>query len=353
MPIPLTALLAATLHQVRLAEADPAALARAAELLAAAARGTAPSWAVDGDTLLALDTPVPAGAPGATTVRAALRAHRVARLSLPSGISATQWSDLAVLLASATALYPEPDQFRAAIRAIIPAADVVPADPAEMGEELEAALADLQGAVPRPAAEGVSDNPAVTSSAGERSELSVLLDPLLKAGTAAVARWDWAAIADVMLGMHALEERAAEGERWAITQERHRVISPDVLKRLASHLPEVGPGSPLVRALTATGRDAVEAILELLMEQPGRQARHAYLEALTLARDAEPALLEALQATPAAFLADVIEVIGRRRVERAIPALARFRQHDSGDVRAAAMRALEQIGTPDAIRALR
>jgi HEAT repeat protein len=52
-------------------------------------------------------------------------------------------------------------------------------------------------------------------------------------------------------------------------------------------------------------------------------------------------------------LRDVIEVVGRRRLERAIPTLAAMRHHADERVRTAALRALENIGTSEAIAALR
>jgi hypothetical protein len=349
----LTALLAATLQQVRSAESDPAAMARAADLLARAAGPGPTSWEVEPSRLLVNEVPIPNGAPGVAMVRAALTRHHIRRLTIPGRTDATRWSDLAATLESAGGLYPAPEHFAHAVQAAVPGSDVTLATGAmpEVAEDEGPSPASLHRAPVSPFTEA---EPSLVSRAADRAALSVRLEPLIEAGMAAAQRWDWDGIATMLLKLHALEGNANDAERWIIAQERHRVVTSDVLQGLVRELPSLGAGASLSRAFTTLGGDAVEAILEALADEPSRQARHSYLAALVSVEHAEPALLEALApSTPAVVLRDVIEVVGRRRIERAVPTLAAMRHHADERVRTAAMRALEDIGTAEAMAALR
>lgn len=353
MPIPLTALLAATLQQVRSAESDPAAMARAAELLARAAGPGPASWEVEPSRLLVNDIPIPNGAPGVAMVRAALTRHHIHRLTIPGRTDATRWSDLAATLESAGGLYPTPEHFAHAVEAAVPGSEVTIAVGAmpDVADDDGPSAASLHRAPVSPFTES---EPSLVSRGADRAALSVRLEPLIEAGVAAAQRWDWDGIATMLLKLHDLEAPANDAERWIIAQERQRVVTTDVLQAMVRELPTLGAGSSLARAFTTLGGNAVEAILNALADQPSRPARHSYLAALASVEHAEPAILEALApSTPTAVLRDVIEVVGRRRIERAVPTLAAMRHHADERVRSAAMRALEDIGTAEAIAALR
>ncbi len=286
-------------------------------------------------------------------VRAALTRHHIRQLTIPDHIDAARWSELASTLDSAAGLYPTPEQFAHALQAAVPGTDVsISSDVVQDATpEGEASSAVEQRAPVSPYTEA---EPGLVSEAADRAALSVRLEPLIEAGMAAATRWDWDGIAQMLLELHAIEERVNDAERWIIAQERHRVISPDMLKRMVGELPTLSPGAPLSRGIATLGREGVEAILEALADDPSRQARHSYVAALESIGHAEPALLEALTpTTPTNVLRDVIAVVGRRRLEAAIPTLAALRRHSDERVRTAALRALENIGTAEAIAALR
>jgi hypothetical protein len=349
----LTALLAATLQQVRSAVSDPAAMARAADLLARAAGPGPASWEVEPTRLLVNGVPIPNGAPGVAIVRAALARHRVRQLTVPGHTDATRWSDLAATLDSASGIYATTEQFARAVQAAVPDSEItMSAEPMpDVTPDEGSSAVIFPGAPVSPFTES---EPSLVSRTADRAGLSIRLQPLINAGMAAAARWDWDAIATMLLELHAIEEGANDAERWIIGQERHRVVTTDVLHAMVRELPALGAGAPLSRAFATLGSDAVDAILEALADDPSRQARHSYVGALESIGHAEAALLEALApSTPAGVLRDVIEVVGRRRLERAIPTLAAMRHHADERVRTAALRALENIGTSEAIAALR
>lgn len=354
MPIPLTALLAATLQQVRSAASDPAAMARAAELLAQAAGAGPTSWEVEPSRLLVNGVPIPSGAPGVVMVRAALVRHHIRRLTIPGHTDATHWSDLAVTLESAGGLYATAEHFAHAVQAAVPGAEIG-LDATSASDTTSHREEPDTGVSPR-ASQGrfAVPEPGLVSEGADRAALSVRLEPLIDAGMAAARRWDWDGLAAMLCELHALEATANDAERWIIAQERHRVVTPEVMLGIVRELPSLGPGASLSRAVTTLGRDAVEAILEVLADKPSRQARHTYVTTLESIGQADEALLEALSpTTPAVVLCDVIEVVGRRRVERAVPMLVTLRHHGEEGVRTAALRALEHIGTAEAIAALR
>lgn len=353
MPIPLTALFAATLQQIRSAASDPAALARATDLLARAAGAAPSSWEVEANRILVNGIPVPSGAPGVAIVRAVLIRHHIRHLTVPGHTDAAHWSDLATTLDSAAGLYSTADQFIHALQVAVPGVEVrISAEPMP-GAVTDGGL-DSLSLRDTPRSPFAEREPSLVSEAADRAALSVRLEPLIEAGMAAARRWDWDGIATMLLELHALEVQANDAERWIIAQERHRVVSPAMLQRMVRELPGLSPGAPLARAVASLDGEAVDAILEALGDNPSRQARHSYVTALESIGHAETALLEALSpSTPSEVLRDVIEVVGRRRLERAIPMLASLRHHADERVRTASLRALENIGTAEAIAALR
>lgn len=353
MPIPLTALLAATLQQVRSADADPAAMARATDLLARAAGPGPTSWEVEPTRLVVNGMPIPNGAPGVAIVRAALTRHRLRRLTIPGHTDAAHWSDLATTLDSASGLYQTAEQFTHAMQAAVPGSEVI-VSPKAMPDVAtdEGPSADVL--LRTPVSPFSESEPGLVSRTADRATLSVRLEPLIKAGIAAAGRWDWDGIATMLLELHAMEVHANDAARWIIAQERHRVVSPDLLQRMVREMSTLSPGAPLARAVASLGGEAVDAILAALGDEPSRSARHNYITALESIGHAEPALLEALTpSTPTNVLRDVIAVVGRRRFESAIPTLAALRHHSDERVRTESLRALENIGTAEAIAALR
>lgn len=352
MPVPLTALLAAALHQVRMVQVDPVAVTRSAELLAYATPPGKVTWELDGDGLLVNGTPVPPGAPGAATLRTALRQHRIARLTLPASLSARQWQEVVVVLGSASGIYAGPAQLLHAIHQIAPGTDLLPAPDESAGEGLRVAITDLD----RSTLIGVPERemaPDLTTSSTDRAALSVQLDPLLDRCNEAALAWDWGRLAEGVLELHAMEMAADAGTRSVILQERRRVIPADTLRRFICTLPTVAVGSPIARAISCLGWDGVETLLEALSEGPSRAERRVFIEALIAARDADELLLRALNTTAPVLLSDITEVMGRRRMERAVPQLIKRLHHDDEKVRSATWHALEQIGTPAALAALK
>src|SRR3990172_8948351 len=125
MSTSLTAMLAATLYQVRASDADPASMDEAVTLLARAVNNRPTSLELVSGELFVNDIPLPADAPGVSHVVTMLTDHRLMRLALPAGLETRRWREIAEVLASLPALYPAIDDLGDALRASVPAAVVV------------------------------------------------------------------------------------------------------------------------------------------------------------------------------------------------------------------------------------
>jgi len=125
-----------------------------------------------------------------------------------------------------------------------------------------------------------------------------------------------------------------------------------VLEAMAHQLPD--PNTPLVvgRALRGLGADAADAIVAAMRDAEHRPARRAYVQALAEIPESTETIIAALSGTEPRLLADVADAAGRRALDEAVPALKILLKHHDEEVRTAAWHALEQVGTPEARRAL-
>ncbi len=344
MPVPLIALLAASLHQALSSEVEPADFARAIGLLGRAVGGAPVTLAVVDGRLEVNGTPLPATAPGVEVVLAALAAHRIEWLAIPRAVESPRWSKLIELLASARGLYTNPEQFGEALRLIAPGAEIrgggepgLLRDDELMAFTFGAELGERAARLPL----GASDT--------DRSELSTRLDPLIAAAQLARESGDDEALAEALLKLADLE-RGGGGTTVAL--ERRRLAPPSVLERMARQLPDPATPPIIVRALIGLGAEAADAIVEVLRDATTRTERKAYINTLAEIPEAAETILAALKGTEAQPLADVAEVAGRLAIEATVPALALLLRHHHEEVRTSAWHALEQIGTPAAIEAL-
>lgn len=344
MPVPLIALLAASLHQAQTADVEPADLARAVGLLTRAVGGAPVTLAVTDNGLVVNDTPLPSTAPGVDSVLAVLHAHRIDRLAIPRAVESARWSQLVELLASARGLYTSLEQFGEALRLIAPGAEIHGA--AESGVVSDAPFSGFADAQE-------FGNTATLTTLGasnmDRSELSVRLDPLIASGQHAIAHGDDVALAEVILKLADLEQGSIGA---IVTVERRRLATPSVLQALARHLPDHAMPPVIARALIGLGAEAADAIVEVLRDAATRTERRAYIKTLAEIPEATDTILAALKGNEARPLADAAEVAGRRSLGAAVPALALLLRHHDEEVRTSAWHALEQIGTPAARDAL-
>jgi len=345
MPVPLIAMLAASIHEAQAEGVDPASTTRAITLLARAAEGTPFSLSLAGDDLMVNDARVDPDAPGVMQVRRALGAHQLSRLQLPAGMDTALWHALVEMLASAPGLYPTVGQFAEALQVALPgsiAEGVIGATAAEESPShrvLPSTQFDM-AAAPVP----------LGSPAGERSDLSARLDPLIAQGRDALERRDLATLAETLLQLAALERNT--GDSASVAAERRRLAPPSVLEAMAHQLPD--PNMPLVigRALRGLGAAAADAIVDAMRDEVLRPARRAYINALAEIPDSSETILAALSGTEPHLLSDVAEAAGRRALVEAVPALKILLKHHDEEVRTAAWHALEEIATPEARRAL-
>lgn len=345
MPVPLIALIAASLHEAQVEGADPASTTRAISLLARAAEGTPFTLSVMGDDLLVNDLRVDPGAPGVLQVHRALRSHQLSRLQLPRGMDTTRWHELVEMLASAPGLYPTVGKFAEALLVALPGSV------AEGGADA-AAINHLppNSVLPSTQFDMATAPIPLGSPAGDRADLSTRLDPLIAQGRDALDRRDLATLAETLLKLAALERDT--GDSVSVAAERRRLAPPSVLEAMAHQLPD--PTTPLVigRALRGLGAAAADAIVDAMRDAENRPARRAYIQALAEIPDSSDTIIAALSSTEPRLLADVAEAAGRRALAEAVPALKGLLKHHDEEVRTAAWRALEQIATPEARRAL-
>ncbi len=347
MPIPLTALFAAAIYQVRASSVDPVGTERVLGLLTRAAAGSVVVFELDDERLLVNGVPVGGDVPGALLLRTAMIEHDTSRLQLPSGLGPRQWGDVAEIMASAPGLFPSADHVRNALTSSVPGALLVAGGRPAMSDALRAALLDIPGSVPR--REHV--HAAVTRET-DRAEFSTRLDPLLHAGAAAVEARDWPRVAQVVLDLQQLDAASDDATRTIIARERRRVAPPHVIDSLVRELPRPPVPPEILAAIHALGNDGATALVEALDGAPGRAERRAYIDALVSAPRAADALVTALGSHRPDLVAGAAEVAGLRRMESAVPALKGLLRHAEASVRTAAYRALEEIATPDAKAAL-
>lgn len=346
MPVPLIAMLAASLHEAQVEGVDPASLTRAISLLARAAEGTPFTLAVAGDDLLVNDMRIDPASPGVKQVHGALRTHQLARLQLPRGMDTTRWHELVEMLASAPGLYPTAGKFAEALQVALPGSIAE-----GVAEDASATDRGPVHATPSSRQFGLAAAPVpLGSPGGERSDLSARLDPLIAQGRDALDHNDIPTLAETLLRLADLERESGDSASVAI--ERRRLAPPLVLEAMARQLPD--PNTPLVigRALRGFGAEAADAIVDAMRDAEHRPARRAYIQALAEIPESTETILAALSGTEAHVLADVAEAAGRRALGEAVPALKILLKHHDQEVRTAAWHALEQVGTPEARRAL-
>ena len=351
MPIPLAALFASAIYLERSAVAEPEEIARTVKLLFHAANGESVSFDVRGDDLLINGTPLSLEAPGAAIIRHALVDHHTVRLALPTALTALQWRDVVELFASAPGLYPTVDDLRDALRCTVPDAVVA-------GTSGDAAEGDLrQSLFELPGLRATASSTDVTRGVGVHdaalAELAAQLDPLLRVAERARANADYDALAQVLWQLHELAvDRDAE-QRAIVARERRRVVPSDVLEAMARRVPRTGGAGLVARVLGALGNDGAAALLDALAGAKGPHERRAYIDALVAARESDAIIVEALGNERTELVRDAAEVVGRKRLEKAVPLLAHLLRHSKVDVRTTAWHALELIGTRDAVKALR
>jgi hypothetical protein len=351
MPHATTALLGTLLHLVRSGTDDPQDLQHAAALLARANFGATTSCELRDDDLVVNEAPIARAVPGATLVRTALREHGVRRLHFPSGMTWETWLGVVQVLASPVGLYTSPREVELALAAVVPGVEFMPADAMPMADEIRIALADVPGA-PGSTLHRRDVDPSLASATADRATLSSVLDPLVTAAAAAVERKDYEALAHALLQIEELESTLDDGARMIVQGDRRRAVPLPVLERLVRELPSFGAGSAAARAVDHLGRDGVTALLDVLDETTDKAARRLYLDLLVRSRGGDDLIARGLDAAIPSVQRDAADILGRRGTTSAVPALARLLRHDSEDVRTAVWRALEQIGTPEALKAL-
>lgn len=110
----------------------------------------------------------------------------------------------------------------------------------------------------------------------------------------------------------------------------------------------------VVAALAMVGEPAVDGLCSVLLDRHHEGRLAAAVDALVASNGDVDAKMIALAdgASVAALLCDVVQVLGRRRVHRAVPILARLSTHADDNVAVASIEALGRIGGVDTVHAL-
>ncbi|HEY4100588.1 MAG TPA: HEAT repeat domain-containing protein [Gemmatimonadales bacterium] len=350
MPVSQTALLGAAIYQLRSSIADPAFTERTLELLARLSSPATLQITVSADGLIVGDLRLPAAAPGVTVVRDAMLDHHTSRLRLPGGLSAAHWRAIAELYASPRGLYGSIDEVRDALRFSVPDAMVSSSSGATGEADLREALFELPGLRSATDASGV-DRPGAAAAA-EVADLTGRLDPLLQAAAAARDKRDYPRLAQLLIQIHELEDGGNDTHRAMVGRERRRVIPTEALLAMARLVPKPETPAVVSRALALLGSEGAGALIVMLSGAPPAHERRAYIEALVDCRDCDDAVISALGSTRSELVRDAAEVVGRKRLERAVPTLIHLLKRPQVEIRTAAWHALENIGTRDALKAL-
>ncbi len=350
MPGPTAALFGAAIYQQRSAMAEATDVDRTVALLSRATAESPVTFDVRGDDLLINGTPLSLEAPGVAVIRHAMVDHQTVHLAVPRALTATQWRAVVELFASAPGLYPSIDDLRDALRFSVPDAVVSSSVGAAAEGDLRQSLFELPGL----RATGAGNEARVVDSRDAvLAKLSTALDPLLGAAARARDNRDYAALAQVLLQIQELAADKDSEQQAIISRERRRVVPSHILEAMARQIPKSGASSPIARVLGTLGHDGAAAILDALSGAPGPQERRAYIDVLVASRDCDITIVEALGSTRVEIVRDAAEVIGRKRMEHAVPLLAHLLKHTKVDVRTTAWHALELIGTREALKALR
>lgn len=352
MPVPLVALMAAAIYESRSQLGDLDSMNRALSLLASAKGHERLSLEVGDPDLLVNGIPLSPAAPGSAIIRQALIDHGTLRLTLPADTSLAQLREIVEMYASAPGLYASIDDLRDALRSTVP--DVVisgSAGPAAEGD-LRGALFELPGL--RATSSGVEQGvrPPDPHPAG-LAGLAARLDPMLQSAAEARDSHDYGRLAQILVQLRELESGTNEELDALVARERRRVVPPAVLESMARSIPKPGSSVMIARVLGSLGRDGADALFNALVGAPGPPERRAYINALIEGRDCIDSILEVLGNPVSRVLRDAAEIAGRRHLEQAVPELTHLLRHADAEVRTAAWRALELIGTPAAVRALR
>jgi HEAT repeats len=351
MPVPLVALVGAAIYQVRSSLDEPEPMDRTLGLVVRAASNEALNLEVGEADLLVNGAPVSLAAPGAAIIRQALIDHDTVRLTLPCDITPVQWREVIELFGSAPGLYNSIDDFRDALRSTVPDAVVS----GITGQAVEGDLRDALFELPGLRATSSSAHPARATDPhqAEVAQLTTRLDPMLQAAIDARDSHDYARLAHVLLQIRELENGSNDDLRAIVARERRRVVPAVVLEGMARTIPK--PGTPMVisRVLGSLGRDGAAALFNALSGAPGPHERRTYMDALVGCLDCDDAIVEALGNADSPLARAATEIAGRKRLELAVPALTHLLKHAHVEVRTAAWHALERIGTPAAMKALR
>jgi len=352
MQVPLVALMAAAIYESRSQLGDLDSMNRALSLLASAKGNEQLSLEVGDTDLLVNGAPVSPAAPGSAIVRQALIDHATLRLILPADTSPAQLRDIVELYASASGLYASIDDLRDALRATVP--DIVVSGSAGQAAEgdLRDALFEMPGLRATSAVPGQAVRPPDPHPAG-LAGLAARLDPMLQSAAEARDSHEYGQLAQILLQLHELEGGTNEELSTLVARERRRVVPPTVLESMARSIPKPGSSPMIARVLGSLGREGAAALFNALVGAPGPHERRAYIDALVDGRDCADAIVDVLGNPVSRVLRDAAEIAGRRHLEQAVPELTHLLRHTDFEVRTAAWHALELIGTPAAIRALR
>lgn len=351
MPTTLTALFAAALHEAQATEAGPAGVQRAAALLVTAAGARRIEWQVDTGRLVVNGFPLRRGAPGAPLVVECLEKHLTRSLALPAGLNANQWVELSQLYASAPGIYPTAEHMRVAVASVVAGAKLVTS--ADRIPETHEVTGAPPGSIEAFSDAVLPGDPALVSPKAGLSALSTKVDPILDAARAAVDRADWLEVARLLVELDQVVPPDDQATRAILARERRRVFPKLAIEHLMVELPTDEQSSVVMAAIDTLGNKGAEAVFELLADQPTRARHKLYLDVLTRMQHAEQAIIQALSSEDDGTARDAAVVVGRRGMAKAVPVLGALLRHANAEVRTAAWRSLEDIGTPEAMELLR
>lgn len=184
-----------------------------------------------------------------------------------------------------------------------------------------------------------------------------VLDKLLGVSddvVAALERGEPAAAVDALQVMLDCEVQAPEGPAGrGYGLALRRLLTPEVLGKLVTLVPDRDLGSAAARVMRRAGADGTAALLRKLADAPTMDERLAYFDALRHISEGTDLVVAMLDHHQWYVVRNVADLIGELALDTAVPALDKAIGHHDLRVQRSAARALARIGSNAALDALR
>lgn len=181
-----------------------------------------------------------------------------------------------------------------------------------------------------------------------------ILDDLVTVAENAALAGNGEVVADVLFGLVTREAATTDAEdRRAFTLLMRRTLRPALLRVVAALLPERRERTgDYVAVLVRAGEDGADAVIEQLAQATSIGERRVYFDVLRCLQAGVPTLVHMLGDARWFVVRNAADLLGEMQAREAEPPLAELLRHGDDRVRRSAAKALLQLGTRSASRAV-